>query len=131
MDFAGLTYLSLFLVLRLSVIRPISYVRSTLPDVPISSEARTSISLFRLLIVFIPLGAATVVSVTRVLDNRHHPFDVLFGSVLGIGCAWIGYRFALLPHWQAREEDGQLNDQEALRSSEYIENYMMSRVERV
>lgn len=38
---------------------------------------------------------------TRVLDNRHHPSDVLAGSLLGIGSAWNAYWSVLLP--QSRE----------------------------
>jgi hypothetical protein len=26
------------------------------------------------------------------MDNRHHPFDVIFGSVLGMLLAWMAYR---------------------------------------
>lgn len=48
--------------------------------------------------VFLPLAIATSVSVTRVLDNRHHPSDVLAGSLLGIGSAWNAYWSVLLPH---------------------------------
>lgn len=29
---------------------------------------------------------------SRIMDARHHPFDVLFGSLLGILCAWGAYR---------------------------------------
>lgn len=29
---------------------------------------------------------------SRIIDARHHPFDVLFGSALGILCGWAAYR---------------------------------------
>lgn len=29
---------------------------------------------------------------SRIIDARHHPFDVLFGSALGITCAFAAYR---------------------------------------
>ena len=29
---------------------------------------------------------------TRIMDARHHPFDVLFGSALGVLVAWAAYR---------------------------------------
>ncbi|PVH73579.1 acid phosphatase/Vanadium-dependent haloperoxidase, partial [Cadophora sp. DSE1049] len=97
-DFAGLTYLSLFLALRLSILNPRHHTYPTTHDISIAQHTRTSKSLFRLLILFLPLAIATSVSVTRVLDNRHHPSDVLAGSLLGIGSAWNAYWSVLLPH---------------------------------
>lgn len=29
---------------------------------------------------------------SRIIDARHHPFDVLFGSALGLLCGWTSYR---------------------------------------
>ena len=29
---------------------------------------------------------------SRIIDARHHPFDVMFGSALGILCGWACYR---------------------------------------
>lgn len=29
---------------------------------------------------------------SRIIDARHHPFDVIFGSALGILCGWAAYR---------------------------------------
>lgn len=29
---------------------------------------------------------------SRIIDARHHPFDVMFGSTLGILCGWGSYR---------------------------------------
>lgn len=29
---------------------------------------------------------------SRIIDARHHPFDVMFGSALGILCGWAAYR---------------------------------------
>lgn len=29
---------------------------------------------------------------SRIIDARHHPFDVMFGSALGILCGWGSYR---------------------------------------
>lgn len=44
------------------------------------------------LLVMIPSLAATLVAVSRIMDARHHPFDVITGSLLGIICACISYR---------------------------------------
>ena len=35
---------------------------------------------------------ASLVAITRIMDSRHHAFDVLFGSMLGMLIAWISYR---------------------------------------
>jgi PAP2 superfamily len=35
---------------------------------------------------------AGFIAVSRLIDNRHHPFDVITGSLLGIAMAWLGYR---------------------------------------
>lgn len=43
-------------------------------------------------IVLIPLLAASLVTVSRIMDARHHPFDVISGSLLGITSAWVSYR---------------------------------------
>lgn len=47
---------------------------------------------WKAIIVIIPCLAATLVAVSRIMDARHHPFDVISGSLLGIVCAYISYR---------------------------------------
>lgn len=38
------------------------------------------------------------------MDARHHPFDVITGSLLGIFCAWTAYRqyFPTLSDYKAK-----------------------------
>jgi diacylglycerol diphosphate phosphatase/phosphatidate phosphatase len=43
-------------------------------------------------IVMFPCLGATLIAVSRIMDARHHPFDVITGSLLGILCATISYR---------------------------------------
>ncbi|WAR60105.1 hypothetical protein PtB15_9B42 [Puccinia triticina] len=40
-----------------------------------------------------PLLGATLIGISRTMDNRHHWHDVLVGSALGALTAWFGYRF--------------------------------------
>lgn len=40
----------------------------------------------------VPTLAAALVAGSRIMDARHHPFDVLSGSALGILVAWASYR---------------------------------------
>ena len=47
---------------------------------------------WKTVIVLIPLLAASMVAISRIMDARHHPFDVLSSSILGIFIAWVAYR---------------------------------------
>lgn len=71
--FAGLFYLSLYLAAKLHVL-----------------DQRGEV--WRTLIVLIPTLAASCVAMTRIMDARHHPFDILFGTAMGILVAWASYR---------------------------------------
>lgn len=43
-------------------------------------------------IVMIPTLGAALIAISRIMDARHHPFDVISGSLLGIVVAWGAYR---------------------------------------
>jgi hypothetical protein len=43
-------------------------------------------------IVLVPLLAASLMAVSRIMDARHHPFDVITGAMLGQFMAWVAYR---------------------------------------
>jgi hypothetical protein len=43
-------------------------------------------------IVLVPELAAALVAVSRIMDARHHPFDVISGAMLGQFMAWVAYR---------------------------------------
>lgn len=47
---------------------------------------------WKTLLVSVPILAATLVAVSRIMDARHHPFDVITGSMLGVACALVAYR---------------------------------------
>jgi diacylglycerol diphosphate phosphatase/phosphatidate phosphatase len=47
---------------------------------------------WRTVVVLIPTLAASCIAISRIMDARHHPFDVLFGSAMGILVAWGSYR---------------------------------------
>lgn len=94
--FAGLTYLSLFLAAKLAV--GIPFLPVTSRD-PIHLERRSAAAppLYLLVIVLVPFGAAIYIASTRFTDYKHHGFDVLFGSVEGMVCAWFAFRYYHLP----------------------------------
>lgn len=71
--FAGLGFLSLFLAGKLHIMDNRGEVWKTV-------------------LVLVPYLAASLVAVSRIMDARHHPFDVLSGAALGLGTAWISYR---------------------------------------
>jgi hypothetical protein len=72
-SFAGLVYISLWLGGKLHVMDN-------------RGEA------WKALLVMVPLLAASLVAVSRIMDARHHPFDVITGSMLGVVCGWVAYR---------------------------------------
>jgi len=47
---------------------------------------------WKTVIVLTPLLAASMVAISRIMDARHHPFDVLSSSILGTFIAWVAYR---------------------------------------
>ena len=84
-SFSGLFYLSLYLAGKLHILD-------------------TKGEVWRLLIVTIPMIGAGLIAVSRIMDARHHPFDVISGSLLGILVAWVSYRqyFPPLSEWRAK-----------------------------
>jgi hypothetical protein len=59
------------------------------------SNARDSAAappLYLLVIVLIPIAAAIYIASTRFTDNKHAGFDILFGSIEGLICAWFAVR---------------------------------------
>jgi len=71
--FAGLWYLSLYLMGKLHVF-----------------DSRGEV--WKMFVVLVPSLAAALITGSRIMDARHHPFDVISGSILGIACAWAAYR---------------------------------------
>lgn len=67
---------------------------------------------YLLIIAFVPIGVAFFVSVSRWFDYKHHGFDIISGSLIGIVTAWFGFRWYHLPirggsgwSWGARSRD--------------------------
>ncbi|KAL4922550.1 phosphatidic acid phosphatase type 2/haloperoxidase [Aspergillus aurantiobrunneus] len=72
-SFAGLFYLSLWMGGKLHIMDNKGEV-------------------WKMFLVMFPCLGATLIAVSRIMDARHHPFDVITGSLLGIICASISYR---------------------------------------
>ncbi|KAJ4374144.1 hypothetical protein N0V83_002885 [Neocucurbitaria cava] len=72
-SFAGLFYLSIYLAGKLHVL-----------------DAKGEV--WRTFIVMVPALGAALITGTRIMDARHHPFDVISGALLGILVAWGSYR---------------------------------------
>jgi diacylglycerol diphosphate phosphatase/phosphatidate phosphatase len=47
---------------------------------------------WRTFIVMVPTLGAALITGTRIMDARHHPFDVISGALLGILVSWASYR---------------------------------------
>ncbi|KAF2747481.1 lipid phosphate phosphatase-like protein 1 [Sporormia fimetaria CBS 119925] len=71
--FAGLFYLSLYLAAKLHIL-----------------DAKGEV--WKTFIVMCPTLGAALVAGSRIMDARHHPFDVLFGSAMGMAVAYVSYR---------------------------------------
>jgi diacylglycerol diphosphate phosphatase/phosphatidate phosphatase len=72
-SFGGLFYLSLYLAAKLHVLDS-------------RGEA------WKLFVVMAPTLGASLVAGSRIMDARHHPFDVITGTLIGIVFAWAAYR---------------------------------------
>lgn len=83
--FGGLFYLSLYLCGKMHVL-----------------DSRGEV--WKSFLVLIPTLGAALVAGSRIMDARHHPFDVITGSLLGIITAWIAYRqfFPALSDFKAK-----------------------------
>jgi len=64
--------------------------------VPIRNQAAAP-PVYTLVLVLIPIGSAIYITSTRFTDFRHHGFDLIFGSLIGIICAWFSFRWYHLP----------------------------------
>ncbi|EAS27657.3 PAP2 domain-containing protein [Coccidioides immitis RS] len=120
MSFAGLTYLSLWLCAKLAITIPFLSVAS-LQEVEQPNLNKSPVSLRNrgaapptvlVLLVFVPIVAATYIASSRWADSRHFAFDILFGALLGIAFAWLGFRLYHLPlnsgqgwAWGARDKN--------------------------
>jgi diacylglycerol diphosphate phosphatase/phosphatidate phosphatase len=82
---AGLFYLSLYLSGKLHLL-----------------DSRGEV--WKSFIVLVPSLGAALIAGSRIMDARHHPFDVITGSLLGIFCAWTAYRqyFPTLSDYRAK-----------------------------
>ena len=47
---------------------------------------------YLLILPLIPVSLATYVASTRFSDFRHHGFDIIFGSLMGMFLSWISFR---------------------------------------
>lgn len=64
--------------------------------VPIRNQAAAP-PVYTLVLVLVPIGGAIYITSTRFTDFRHHGFDLIFGSLIGIVCAWFSFRWYHLP----------------------------------
>ncbi|RAL11526.1 phosphatase PAP2 family protein [Aspergillus homomorphus CBS 101889] len=113
--FAGLTYISLWLCSKLSIGFP--YLAPSPLSQDLQRQDRGAIRkqgaappVYLLIVVFVPIAVAFFIAASRWFDYRHHGFDIIFGSVMGIVFAWTGFRLYHLPvmrgagwSWGARD----------------------------
>ncbi|KAJ5151558.1 hypothetical protein N7492_009853 [Penicillium capsulatum] len=79
-----------------------------LPHFPVEGEAPTddrssprnrgaAPPVLMMIIAFVPTATAFFIAASRWANYRHHTFDILFGSAMGITFAWVGFRMYHLP----------------------------------
>ncbi len=56
-------------------------------------------SFWRIPVILAPIAGASLILVSRIVDNRHHAEDVLFGALLGAGFAVLGYHLNFPAPW--------------------------------
>jgi membrane-associated phospholipid phosphatase len=120
-SWAGMLYLSLFLCAKFAVQIPFlppspssqryistfdeedhppkelhSHGHSSPKHYPPRNEAAAP-PIYLLILAFVPIGVALFISVSRWFDYRHHGFDIISGSLIGIFTAWFGFRWYHLP----------------------------------
>ncbi|KAF1837202.1 acid phosphatase/Vanadium-dependent haloperoxidase [Decorospora gaudefroyi] len=66
------------------------------PVIPIRYQ-NAAPPVYTLVLVLIPVCSAIYISSTRFTDFRHFPFDILFGTLIGVLCAYFSFRFYHLP----------------------------------
>lgn len=52
---------------------------------------------YMIVIAFVPFAVAFFISASRWFDHRHHGFDIIFGSVMGMVFAYVGFNFYNMP----------------------------------
>ncbi|KAL4809691.1 PAP2 superfamily-domain-containing protein [Aspergillus unguis] len=115
--FAGLTYFSLWLCSKFTIAFP--YLAHSPLTQDLRSQNRFAIRsqgaappIYLVILAFVPWAVAFFISASRWFDHRHHGFDIIFGSVLGMLFAWVGFRLYSPPvergsgwSWGARSRD--------------------------
>ncbi|EXJ77640.1 hypothetical protein A1O3_09868 [Capronia epimyces CBS 606.96] len=75
---------------------PSSSFSSDHHPIPPRNEAAAP-PIYLLILAFVPIGVAFFISLSRWYDYRHHGFDIISGSLIGIFMAWFGFRWYHLP----------------------------------
>lgn len=52
---------------------------------------------YMLFFVLVPLGGALYICLSRWMDYAHHGFDIISGSLIGIVCSYVSFRWYHLP----------------------------------
>lgn len=53
--------------------------------------------LYLLIMLILPLGVACFICASRFYDYRHHGFDIISGSLIGIFTSWFSFRWYHMP----------------------------------
>ncbi|GKZ24967.1 phosphatidic acid phosphatase type [Aspergillus brasiliensis] len=103
-SWAGLLYLSLWLGAKFAVSTPIRPVLAA-PGGPADSPHRRASAiaappLYLLVLIAVPIGASFYICASRYMDYMHAGWDILGGSLIGIGFAVLGFLWYHAPAGQ-------------------------------
>ncbi|KAI2837179.1 hypothetical protein CBS147343_6969 [Aspergillus niger] len=116
-SFAGLMYLALWLSAKFSIGFPFLAYSPLGHDLGRQDRGKirkqgAAPPVYMLIITLVPIAVAFFISASRWFDYRHHGFDIIFGSVMGMVFAYIGFRLYQLPiirgagwSWGARSRE--------------------------
>ncbi|KAF8459074.1 phosphatidic acid phosphatase type 2/haloperoxidase [Terfezia claveryi] len=89
-SYAGLTYLTIFLSFHFPKPRGFGHFKNTSEPQAPKKCSHPPVPL--LLALSVPVLLAAYVATTRYSDYRHHGVDIIFGSLLGVGMAILGWK---------------------------------------
>lgn len=97
-----MSYFSLWLCAKFSVAFP--YFAHSPFSQDLHSRKRETLQvqgaappIYLVILAFVPWAVAFFISASRWFDHRHHAFDIIFGSAMGMVFAWVAFRLYHLP----------------------------------
>ena len=82
--------------------KPEDRVQVSVKEVEDKGKGKARIPHWKLVMFIVPLLLAVVIAASKVRDGWHHPFDVIFGAMVGSLFALMAYRMMYKGIWQQK-----------------------------